>query len=161
MDVLSIGLSAVLSALLFIALEFTIILPLFKKIVTKSVNDMVTTELIPKISEYIDSKITDLTANLTTSLFRKFRAYLGGTKKGVNSLLERIADGEDLEDLEDQYEPSTIDKVVDLISTASQYLPSRQGVVNYGNKKEEIISENKDGVQDGTTQAFKKIERNE
>ena len=137
MDLVSIGLSAVLSALLFIALEFTIILPLFKKIVTKSVNDMVQLHLIPSISDYIDGKIVDLTTQLTKSLFSKFRGYLGGSKKGVNSLLERIADGEDLEDIEDEYQPSTVDKVLDLLNTATQFLPSmqKQGVVQNGNKR--------------------------
>ena len=124
MDFVSIGLSAILSALLFIVLEFTIILPLFKKIVTKACNDMVSKELIPSISNYIDSKLEDLTVKLTKSLYSKFRGYLGGSKKGVNSILNRLADGEDLEDLEEEYEPTTIEKVVDLLSTASQYLPN-------------------------------------
>lgn len=162
MDLASIGLSAILSALLFIVLEFTIILPLFKKIVTKSVNDMVSTHLIPSISTYIDSKIEELTASLTKSLFHKFRGFLGGRKKGVNSILERLADGEDLEDLEDDYEPSTIDKVVDLINTASQYLPRpTNGGYNNGSKEKEILDQNEDSIQDGTPQAFKKIQRDE
>ena len=124
MDFVSIGLSAILSALLFIVLEFTIILPLFKKIVTKACNEMVTAQLIPSVSAYIDSKLEDLTVKLTKSLYSKFRGYLGGSKKGVNSILNRLADGEDLEDLEEEYEPTTIEKVVDLLSTASQYLPN-------------------------------------
>lgn len=162
MDLASIGLSAILSALLFIVLEFTIILPLFKKIVTKSVNDMVSTHLIPSISTYIDSKIEELTASLTKSLFHKFRGFLGGRKKGVNAILERLADGEDLEDLEDDYEPSTIDKVVDLINTASQYLPRpTNGGYNNG-KEKEILDQNEDSVQGSTTQEiFKKIQRDE
>ena len=124
MDFVSIGLSAILSALLFIVLEFTIILTLFKKIVTKACNEMVTAQLIPSVSAYIDSKLEDLTVKLTKSLYSKFRGYLGGSKKGVNSILNRLADGEDLEDLEEEYEPTTIEKVVDLLSTASQYLPN-------------------------------------
>ena len=155
MDLVSIGLSAVLSAILFILLEFTIILPLFKRIVTRSVNDMVTNQLIPSISTYIDSKINDLTTMLTKSLFIKFRGYLGGRKKGVNSILERLADGEDLEDLEDDYEPSTIEKVIDLLHSARSYLPDPSGVVYNGNKEKEIVQqdENKNSLQD-SAQAF-------
>ena len=96
MDFVSIGCSAILSALLFIVLEFTIILPLFKRIVTKACNDMVTAQLIPSVSAYIDSKLEDLTLKLTKSLYSKFRGYLGGSKKGVNAILNRLADGEDL-----------------------------------------------------------------
>ena len=156
MDLVSIGLSAVLSAALFILLEFTIILPLFKRIVTKATSDMVTNQLIPTISSYIDSKIEDLTSKLTKSLFIKFRGFLGGRKKGVNSILERLADGEDLEDLEDDYEPSTIEKVVDLLDAARQYLPNpnNKGVVNNGKEKEIVQQgEDKDSIQ-SSTQAF-------
>lgn len=123
MDFASIGLSAVLSALLFIVLEFTIILPLFRRIVTKAVNDMVQGQLIPSISKYVDDEVTKLAEVLTKSLFSKFRGMLGGRKKGVNAILERLAAGEDLEDFEDEYEPSTIDKVYELVQMARPYLP--------------------------------------
>lgn len=124
MDFASIGLSAVLSAALFIVLEFTIILPLFKRIVTRSVNDMVESRLIPSVTAFVDSKVTDLTDTLTKSLFNKFRGFLGGRKKGVNSILERLAAGEDLEDIEDDYEPSTIEKVLDVVNAVAPYLPN-------------------------------------
>ena len=124
MDLAAIGASAVLSALLFILLEFTIILPLFRRIVTKAVNDMVQGQLIPSISKYVDDEVTKLTEALTKSLFSKFRGMLGGRKKGVNAILERLAAGEDLEDLEDEYEPSTIDKVYEIIDTVRPYLPN-------------------------------------
>ena len=123
MDLVSIGLSAVLSAVLFIILEFSVILPLFRKIVTKAVNDMVTNSLVPSVNSFVDQKVTDLTETLTKSLFQKFKGFLGGRKKGINSILERLASGEDLEDIEDDYEPSTIDKVLDIIEMARPYLP--------------------------------------
>lgn len=123
MDLASIGLSALLSAVLFIALEFTIILPLFKRIVTNAVNHMVQQDLIPSVTSFVDSKVTDLTETLTKALYNKFRGFLGGRKKGVNSILERLAAGEDLEDIEDDYEQSTIDKVLDIVNAASRFLP--------------------------------------
>lgn len=159
MDVLSIGLSAVLSAVLFVILEFTVILPLFRKIVTKSVNDTVNNQLIPSITAFVDSKVDDLTARLTKSLFVKFRGFLGGSKKGVNSILNRLADGEDLEDLEDDYEPSTIDKVINILDTASQYLPSMQRGVNNGSKETQGSPQDTHSVQDSTPQTWKEIER--
>ena len=123
MDLASIGLSAILSAVLFIVLEFTIILPLFKKIVTKAVDDMVSKDLIPSVTSFVDTKVTDLTEVLTKSLYNKFRGFLGGRKKGVNAILERLASGEDLEDIEDDYEPSTIEKVLDMFETVKPFLP--------------------------------------
>jgi hypothetical protein len=125
MDLVEIVCSAGLSAVLFIALEFTVILPLFKKIVTRSVSDTVNNDLVPKISTFVDTKVDDLTGQVTKSLFNKFRGFMGGSRKGVNSVLRRLADGEDPEDVLDteQYEPSTIDKVVDILDTARQFLP--------------------------------------
>jgi len=41
----------------------------------------------------------------------------------VNAILERLANGEELEDIEDDYERSTIDKVLDIIEMARPYLP--------------------------------------
>lgn len=123
MDLASIGLSAILSALLFVVLEFTIILPLFRKIVTASVNKTVNENLIPSVTNFVDSKVSDLTDTLTKSLFNKFRGFLGGRKKGINSILERLASGEDLEDIEDDYEPSTIEKVLDMFETVKPFLP--------------------------------------
>lgn len=126
MDLVSIGLSAALSAVLFIVLEFTIILPLFRKIVTNAVNNMVQGQLIPSVSNFVDTKVTDLTEVLTKSLFNKFRGFFGGTMKGrknVTSLLERLSNGEDLEDIEDDFEPSTIDKLYDMFETVRPFLP--------------------------------------
>lgn len=126
MDLVEIFASAGLSALLFICLEFTVILPLFRKIVTTSVNDMVTNNLIPKITEYINAQIDGLTERLTKSLFNKFRGVLGGTSKGTNAILRRLAQGEDPEDVldEEQYEPSTIEKVLDIAHSLSNFLPN-------------------------------------
>lgn len=125
MDLVEIVCSAGLSAALFIVLEFTVILPLFRKIVTRSVSDTVNNDLIPKITAFVDSKVNDLTGQVTKSLFNKFRGFMGGSRKGVNSMLKRLADGEDPEDVldDEQYEPSTIDKVVDILDTARQFLP--------------------------------------
>lgn len=160
MDFVSIGLSAVLSALLFVLLEFSVILPLFKKIVSKAVADEVSNHLVPTISQYIDSKIASLTTDLTKSLFVKIRGMFGGNKKGVNAIINRLADGEDLEDLEDEYEPSTMEKAIDILYGASQYLQRPSGVVNNG-EKEEIVHKDEDqnSLQNSPTQAFKKIER--
>lgn len=124
MDFASIVTSAGLSAVLFIVLEFTIILPLFRKIVTNAVNEMVTKDLIPSVDNFVDSKVHDLTEILTKSLFVKIKGMLGGRKKGVNSILDRLAAGEDLEDIEDEYEPSTIDKVLDIVDAVRPFLPN-------------------------------------
>jgi hypothetical protein len=160
MDFVSIGVSAILSAALFILLEFSVILPLFKKIVEKSVNDTVTNHLVPTISNYIDTKIDDLTSTITKSIFVKIRGMFGGNKKGVNAILNRLADGEDLEDFENEYEPSTIDKVLDVLSAASRYLPNPNngGYVN-GSKEKEIVQKDENSIQDegSPSQAFKKI----
>jgi len=96
---------------------------LFKKIVTNAVNDMVNNHLIPSVNTFVDTKVTTLTEVLTKSLYNKFRGFIGGRKKGVNAILERLANGEELEDIEDDYERSTIDKVLDIIEMARPYLP--------------------------------------
>ena len=146
MDFVSIGTSAVLSAILFILLEFTVILPLFKRIVTNAVNQMVQERLIPSISAYVDSKITDLTGILTKSLMQKIRGMMGGRQKGLNSLMTKLADPDlDIEDLDlDDYEPSTIDKIVTIAENLSPILqsPLLRGVNN--GKEKEIVQQGED-----------------
>lgn len=150
MDLTSIGLSAILSALLFIALEFTIILPLFKKIVTRACDDLVQKQLIPSVSLYIDQKMDELSKSLVKSLYSKMTGLIGGRKKGVNSILSRLANGEDLEDIEDEYQPDTIDKVYDIISAVRPYLPDpkiKSGVNNGKTQSENNSQENKNSLQ--------------
>ena len=146
MDFVSIITSAGLSAILFIALEFTIILPLFRRIVTNAVNDMVTKELIPSVNNFVDTKVTNLTETLTKSLFTKIKGMLGGRRKGVNSILERLANGEDLEDIEDEYEASTIDKVLEIVETVRDYLPNPSS--RKGNEESEQVQTTIDGIKE-------------
>ena len=142
----SIVTSAGLSAVLFIVLEFTIILPLFRKIVTNAVNEMVTKELIPSVDNFVDSKVHDLTEILTKSLFVKIKGMLGGRRKGVNSILDRLANGEDLEDIEDEYEPSTIDKVLDIVDAVRPFLPNPS--TRKGAEESEQLQTTIDGIKE-------------
>lgn len=161
MDFVSIGTSAILSACLFVILEFTIILPLFKKIVTKSVNDMVANQLIPSVSAYIDSKITDLTTVITKSLMARIKGMMGGRGKGFNSLIAKLSDPDiDPDEIDlDDYEPSTIDKILAIAENVGPILQSsiNKGVVQNGTQEsKEIVNqdENKNSVQNqGFTQA--------
>ena len=146
MDFASIVTSAGLSAALFIVLEFTIILPLFRKIVTNAVNEMVTKELIPSVDNFVDSKVHDLTEILTKSLFVKIKGMLGGRRKGVNSILDRLANGEDLEDIEDEYEPSTIDKVLDIVDAVRPFLPNPS--TRKGAEESEQLQTTIDGIKE-------------
>lgn len=146
MDFASIVISAGLSAVLFIVLEFTIILPLFRKIVTNAVNEMVTKELIPSVDNFVDSKVHDLTEILTKSLFVKIKGMLGGRRKGVNAILERLANGEDLEDIEDEYEPSTIDKVLDIVDAVKPFLPNPS--TRKGAEESEQLQTTIDGIRE-------------
>lgn len=146
MDFASIVTSAGLSAVLFIVLEFTIILPLFRKIVTNAVNEMVTKDLIPSVDNFVDSKVHDLTEILTKSLFVKIKGMLGGRRKGVNSILDRLANGEDLEDIEDEYEPSTIDKVLDIVDAVRPFLPNPS--TRKGAEESEQIQTTIDGIKE-------------
>ena len=146
MDFASIVTSAGLSAVLFIVLEFTIILPLFRKIVTNAVNEMVTKELIPSVDNFVDSKVHDLTEILTKSLFVKIKGMLGGRRKGVNSILDRLANGEDLEDIEDEYEPSTIDKVLDIVDAVRPFLPNPS--TRKGAEESEQLQTTIDGIKE-------------
>ncbi len=154
MDFVSIGTSAILSALLFIALEFTIILPLFKRIVTDAVNKMVNEQLIPSISHFVDDKVNDLSTGLTKSLMGKIRGMLGGRQKGVNSLIAKLSDPDlDPDDIDlDSYEPSTIDKLVSIADNLAPVLQNsllqrREQNGNKENQKESSSSQNKDGLQ--------------
>lgn len=146
MDFASIGLSAVLSAVLFIVLEFTIILPLFRKIVTKAVNDMVAGELIPSVNTFVDTKVNDLTQMLTKSLFSKIKGMMGGRRKGVNAILERLAEGETLEDIEDEYEESTIDKVLEIVDAVKPFLPNPS--TRKGAEESEQLQTTIDGIRE-------------
>lgn len=167
MDFVSIGLSAILSAGLFVVLEFTVILPLFRRIVVKACDDLVTLQLIPTVNGYIDTKLTDLTTNLTKSLWQKIRAMMGGKQKGINSLMAQLQDPEfDIEDLDlDGYQPSTIDKILTIAENLSPILqsPLISQRRNENGKEKEIVSkdENKNGVQDSPTQAFRPSQLNE
>lgn len=154
MDFVSIGTSAILSALLFIALEFTIILPLFRRIVTDAVNKMVNEQLIPSISHFVDDKVNDLSVGLTKSLMGKIRGMLGGRQKGVNSLIAKLSDPDlDPDDIDlDSYEPSTIDKLVSIADNLAPVLQNsllqrREQNGNKENQKESSSSQNKDGLQ--------------
>lgn len=138
MDLVSVTTSAILSALLFVVLEFTVILPLFTKIVKKATNDMVATHLLPAVTSYIDDKITSLKADLADAMFQKFRAFTGGRKKGINAIMNRLANGESLEDIEDEYQESTIDQVLSIVSAVADRLPRpSQGDNSNGKKKED------------------------
>ena len=167
MDFVSIGLSAILSAILFVILEFTIILPLFRKIVTKACNDLVTLQLIPSVNQYIDSKLTELTANLTKSIWQKIRAMMGGQQKGINSLMEKLQDPEfDIEDLDlDRYKPSTIDKILTIAENLGPILQSpliSQRRNEENGKEKEILNKDEDSIQGGTQETpFKQTQFSE
>lgn len=115
--------SAGLSAVVFLILEFTVILPLFTRIVTKSVDEMVNGKLLPSVSAYIDEKITSLKSDLVDSLLAKITGRMGGRTKGVNRVMQRLANGESLEDIEDEYQESTIDQVLTIVSAVASRLP--------------------------------------
>lgn len=137
--------SAGLSAVIFLILEFTVILPLFTKIVKRSVNQMVSDNLLPSVSSYIDEKITSLKADLVDSIFAKISGRMGGRTKGVNRIMQRLANGETLEEIEDEYQESTIDQVLTIVSAVASRLPDPPS------KKEKENGEKKDekkGVND-------------
>lgn len=147
MDFATIGVSAILSAVLFIILEFSIILPLFVKIVKKSVDSMVNEQLIPHVSAYIDLKLADLTQSVTKSLLAKIRGMMGGRTKGFNSLMTKLSDPDlDPDDIDlDDYEPSTIDKILTITSNLSPILqsPLIRGA-NNGTQKNNKEKDNKE-----------------
>lgn len=123
MDLISVFASAGLSAVVFLILEFTVILPLFTRIVTRSVDEMVNGKLLPSVSSYIDEKITSLKADLVDSLLAKITGRMGGRTKGVNRIFQRLANGETLEEIEDDYQESTIDQVLTIVSAVASRLP--------------------------------------
>lgn len=124
MDLVTVGVSAICSALLFLALEFTVVLPLFSRVVKKAVDGMVKDSVIPSMSSYIDTKIQELQTKLADALWLKIRSMIGGRNKGVNSMISRLAAGESFDDLETQYQESTIDQVLKVIGAVAEHLPS-------------------------------------
>lgn len=124
MDLVTVGVSAICSALLFLVLEFTVILPLFSRVVKKAVDGMVKDSVIPSMSTYIDGKIQELQTKLADALWLKIRSMIGGRNKGVNSMISRLAAGESFDDLETQYQESTIDQVLKVIGAVAEHLPS-------------------------------------
>lgn len=166
MDFVSIGLSAILSAGLFVVLEFTVILPLFRRIVVKACDDLVKLQLIPTVNGYIDTKLTDLTANLTKSLWQKIRAMMGGKQKGINSLMQQLQDPEfDIEDIDlDGYQPSTIDKILTIAENLSPILqsPLISQRRNENGKEKEIVHKDENSIQGGTQETpFKQTQFSE
>lgn len=138
MDLVGVLISAVCSALLFLVLEFTVILPLFSRVVKKAVDDMVTSSLLPSVSKYIDAKITELKSDLVDSILARIRGGMGGRSKGVNRVMQRLAEGESLEDIEQDYQESTIDQVLTIVSAVASRLPdpSKKKEKEDGEKKE-------------------------
>lgn len=136
MDLLAIGCSAILSALLFIVLEFSIILPLFRRIVTRAVDSMVQESIIPKVQEYVHAEVSQLTDTLTSTIVSKIGGFLGGTKKGVNAAMLRLAAGESLEDIEDDYKSSTIEQILRIVDAVADRLPTHKEVEENGNTQE-------------------------
>lgn len=138
MDLVGVLISAVCSALLFLVLEFSVILPLFSRVVKKAVDDMVTSSLLPSVSKYIDAKITELKSDLVDSILARIRGGMGGRSKGVNRVMQRLADGESLEDIEQDYQESTIDQVLTIVSAVASRLPdpSKKEKKENGEKKE-------------------------
>lgn len=146
MDLVGVLVSAVLSATLFLVLEFSVILPLFTRVVKRSVNDMVTNSLLPSVSSYIDEKITGLKSDLVDSILARIRGGMGGRSKGVNRVMQRLADGESLEDIENDYQESTIDQVLTIVSAVASRLPDPK------HKKESENGEEKKNEQVGPSQ---------
>ena len=137
MDLLAIGCSAILSALLFIVLEFSIILPLFRRIVTRAVDSMVQESIIPKVQEYVHAEVSQLTDTLTSTIVSKIGGFLGGTKKGVNAAMLRLAAGESLEDIEDDYKSSTIEQILRIVDAVADRLSTHTTEVeDNGNTQE-------------------------
>lgn len=124
MDLLAIVISALLSAVLFIVLEFSIILPLFRKIVTRAVDDMVQNSIIPKVQEFVHSEVTTLSDTLTSSILSKISGFVGGRQKGVNAAMLRLAAGESFDDIEGDYKPSTIEQILNIVSAVADRVPT-------------------------------------
>lgn len=137
MDLLAIVLSALLSAVLFIALEFTIILPLFRRIVTRAVDDMVQNSIIPKIQDFVHGEVTQLSDTLTSSILAKISGFIGGRQKGVNAAMLRLATGESFEDIEGDYKPSTIEQILNIVSAVADRVPIQKQQEPEDNGKEE------------------------
>lgn len=147
MDLVGVLISAVCSALLFLALEFSVILPLFSRVVRKSVDDMVTSSLLPSVSKYIDDKITELKSDLVDSILARIRGGMGGRSKGVNRVMQRLADGESLEDIEQDYQESTIDQVLTIVSAVASRLPDplKEKKENGEKKENQQVSSSQEG----------------
>lgn len=144
MDLLAIGCSAVFSALLFIVLEFTIILPLFRRIVTRAVDAMVQDSIIPKVQEFVHGEVTQLADTLTTAIVSRIGGFLGGTKKGVNAAMLRLAAGESLEDIEDDYKASTIEQILKIVDAVADRLPIHTEDAENGKSQKEGPVEGQD-----------------
>lgn len=127
-----IGISTILTTGLFIALELGVILPLIRKIVLNVIND----NLIPSLKSYVEEQKTALTETLTKSLLSKVRSMLGGRAKGRNAILRRLMDGEDIEDLEDDYSESVLSETLTNLIDVMPDLAKSIGDYYHGKKKD-------------------------
>lgn len=139
MDLLAIATSAVLSAVLFILLEFTIILPLFRKIVTRAVDDMVQNSIIPKVQEFVHGEVVQLSDTLTQSILSKIGGFIGGRQKGVNAAMLRLAAGESLDDIESDYKPTTIEQILNIVSAVADRVPTHTKEPDEDGKEKENV----------------------
>lgn len=118
---------------LFIALELTVIIPLIRRAFTEEINSKV----IPSLKSYIDAQITDFkesivptiteaVTNAATTLWNRIRGRRGGSKKGVNSFVDRVLDGEDPDDIAASYSTDVVESGLTILEAVAERIKERK-----------------------------------
>lgn len=118
---------------LFIVLELTVIIPLIKK----AFKEQVDSNMIPTMKNYINTTIDGFrdglvptisaaVADAANSLWLKIRGRRGGSKKGVNSFVDRVLDGEDPDEIAQSYTDDVVSSGLSILEAVADRIKARK-----------------------------------
>ena len=118
---------------LFIILELTVIIPLIKK----AFKEQVDSNMIPTMKSYINTTIDSFKDGLVptisaavgdaaNNLWLKIRGRRGGSKKGVNSFVDRVLDGEDPDEIAQSYTDDVVSSGLSILEAVADRIKARK-----------------------------------
>ena len=118
---------------LFIVLELTVIIPLIRK----AFKEQVDTNMIPQMKNYINTTIDGFKDGLiptigqavtdaANTLWAKIRGRRGGSRKGVNSFVDRVLDGEDPDEIAQSYTDDVVSSGLSILEAVADRIKARK-----------------------------------
>ena len=133
MEIPDILIETLCTTALFIVLELTVIIPLIRKAFSEQVNN----ELVPKMKDYINTQITDFSSkliptitdavgNAAKDLWVRIRGRRGGSRKGVNSFVDRVLEGEDPDEIAQSYSADVVESGLSILEAVADRFRQRK-----------------------------------